>query len=82
MTLKKFKSLQYQYWLRKRGCFDLIEVFSEYDPKGEDAITTKAGLDPDDFDDKSVQDCIGVHNEERQGLYGSEYDSEGEDNDV
>ena len=46
--LNELKSL---YSLRKRACFDLIEVFTELYKEDEDTFKTKVGLDSDDFDD-------------------------------
>lgn len=37
---------------------------------------TRAGIDPEDFEDQSVQEQLGVFNEVKKGLYGSEYGSE------
>lgn len=38
----------------------------------------RAGLDPADFNDKDIQETLGVFDEVKQGLYGSEYDPEEE----
>lgn len=37
----------------------------------------KAGLDDDDFDDQEIQQLLGVYDEVKHGLYGSEDDLEG-----
>lgn len=48
----------------------------------------RAGIDPMDFEDIEIQQLLGVMNEEKRGLYGSETDedemdeySDNEDND-
>jgi hypothetical protein len=39
-------------------------------------VKKRAGIDPEDFEDREVQTLLGVYDEVRHGLYGSEYDSE------
>ena len=40
----------------------------------------RAGLDLTDFDDKDIQECLGVYDEVKKGLYGSEDDNNNDDN--
>ena len=54
----------------------------------EEQIIMRAGIDPMDFEDIEIQQLLGVMNEEKRGLYGSETDedemdkySDNEDND-
>ncbi len=54
----------------------------------EEHIIMRAGIDPMDFEDIEIQYLLGVMNEEKRGLYGSETDedemdeySDNEDND-
>lgn len=42
------------YSLRKRACFDLIDVFTELYKEDEDTFKAKAGLDADDFNDIEI----------------------------
>jgi hypothetical protein len=39
------------YALRKRGCFDMIEVFSELMEADPEVLKERVGLDVDDFED-------------------------------
>ena len=39
------------YWLRKRACFDLIEVFSELHQIEPEVFKARVGLDEDHFED-------------------------------
>ncbi len=63
----------------------MIEVFAELnlDSKKSGSIEAesllikkRAGVDPEDFEDKDIQQILGVFDEFKKGLYGSEYDSE------
>ena len=61
----------------------MVEVFAEWTAclrgcsveEAEKVVKLRAGLHPGDFDDKDLQHTIGVLNEEKKGLYGSEVDS-------
>lgn len=48
---------------------------------GEDLVKLRAGIDPADFEDQEVQQIIGVYNEEKNGLYGSESEEESQEED-
>ncbi len=39
-------------------------------------LKARAGIDEEDFNDLEIQDLLGVYDEVRNGLYGSEDDSE------
>ena len=56
------------YWLRKRACFDLIEVFSELHQVDPECFKARVGLDEDDFDDVWIQEELGVFDEVKHGL--------------
>ena len=45
---------QHLYWLRKRACLDLIEVFSELYKTEAEQFKQQMGLDEDDFHDKDI----------------------------
>ena len=51
---KQLNELRKLYSLRKRACFDLIEVFTELYKEDEETFKTKAGLDQDDFEDENI----------------------------
>jgi len=59
----------------------LIDYFAELDAsrpdpeKAENVLKMKAGIDPADFDDKNVQEILGVPDDEKKGL-DSSYDSQ------
>jgi hypothetical protein len=59
----------------------LIDYFAELDAsrpdpeKAGNVLKMKAGIDPADFDDKSVQEILGVPDDEKKGL-DSSYDSQ------
>ena len=50
----QFEKLQHLFWLRKRACLDLIEVFSELHQEEPEVFKCKVGLDENDFQDKEV----------------------------
>ena len=56
------------YWLRKRACFDLIEVFSELHQIEPEVFKARVGLDEDDFEDVEIQEELDVFNEVKLGL--------------
>ena len=56
------------YWLRKRACFDLIEVFSELHQIDPEVFKARVGLDEDDFEDVEIQEELDVFNEVKLGL--------------
>lgn len=49
--------------------------------QASDQIKMRAGLDPSDFEDLEIQHLLGVMNEEKHGLYGSEEDEDEMDED-
>ena len=51
---KQLNELRKLYSLRKRACFDLIEVFTELYKEDEETFKAKAGLDQDDFEDENI----------------------------
>lgn len=59
----------------------MIDYFAELDAsrpdpeKAENVLKMKAGIDPADFDDKNVQEILGVPDDEKKGL-DSSYDSQ------
>ena len=54
----QLNELKAQYRLRKRACFDLIEVFTELYKEDEETFKAKVGLDTDDFDDLKIQELL------------------------
>ena len=51
---EQFSAQQHMYWLRKRACFDLIEVFSEMHQVEPVVFKAQAGLDEADFVDQDI----------------------------
>jgi hypothetical protein len=59
----------------------LIEFFGELEggeneEEAEELIKLRAGIDPRDFEDKDVQEILGVPDEVKQGLYSSDSEDE------
>jgi len=46
---EQFSKQQHLYWLRKRACFDLIEVFADLHQEDSDTLKARVGLEEDDF---------------------------------
>lgn len=69
------------YWLRKRACFDLIEVFTELYKEDEDTFKAKVGLDRDDFNDLKIQELLQMFNEVKVGLDFEEDEDREDEND-
>ena len=76
---KQLNELRTLYSLRKRACFDLIEVFTELYKEDEETFKAKAGLDQDDFEDENIQELLQVYNEVKLGLGDDEEDEEMEE---
>ena len=76
---KQFARQQHLYWLRKRACFDLVEVFSELHQEDPEVFKAKAGLNEDDYDDKPIQELLDVYNEVKLGLDGDQDEEDGEE---
>lgn len=76
---RQFTAQQHLYWLRKRACFDLIEVFSELHQVEPDVFKARVGLDDDDFADTEIQEVLDVYNEVKHGLEDDEQEDEGEE---
>lgn len=74
MLQSKFEGLQYKYWLRKRGCLDMVEYCAELEGITEEKVRARAGIDPAECDDKAVPELLGVPDDEKRGLYDSECD--------
>ena len=76
MLKEQLSRQQHLYWLRKRACLDLIEVFAELHQVEADQFKAEVGLDEDDFVDKDVQELLGVYDEVKLGLEDLEGDGE------
>ena len=72
----QFERQQHLYWLRKRACLDLVEVFSDLHQEDPAVFKSKVGLAEEDFDDKEIQEVLGVFDEEKKGLDGDMADDE------
>ena len=79
MLKEQLARQQHLYWLRKRACLDLIEVFSELYKTEAEQFKQQMGLEEDDFHDKDVQELLGVYDEVKLGLEDPEGDGEGEE---
>ena len=77
----QLKELKQLYWLRKRACFDLIEVFTDLYKEDEETFKAKVGLDRDDFDDLQIQELLQVFNEVKVGLDFEEDEDREDEND-
>ena len=60
--------------MRKRACFDLIEVFSELHQTDPEVFKQRVGLDEDDDDDDESEEEAEESNEE--DMLGSDEEAE------
>ena len=67
--------------MRKRACFDLIEVFSELHQTDPEVFKQRVGLDEDEFADADIQEDLGVYNEVKLGLEDDEDEEDDDDDD-
>ena len=75
---KQFERQRHLFWLRKRACIDLVEVFAELRQEEPEVFRAKAGIDEEDYNDLPVQELLDVYDEVKLGLDGDEEDEEEE----